>query len=239
MNKLLKIDQRLFVGIFVAFIGFTIVGTLSHEMGHFAAAHYFGLHPTINYMSSSPVGDEDGAFLSTVQMQYRNLILADQPFPGKERYDQLMDALVQGNFWILLGGPLQTLFTSIIGMVLLVLSYKEYAQKDTLSFKIWVYIFLALFWLRQSANLFVGLVFWAINGKFSMGGDEARLSHLMGLPLVTLNLITGLIGFVILASIVFKVIPRQQRITFLFAGFTGGVSGYILWLYILGPVVMP
>ena len=43
------IDQRLFLRLFVAFICATIVGTLSHEFGHYLVAQFLNVEATIHY----------------------------------------------------------------------------------------------------------------------------------------------------------------------------------------------
>jgi hypothetical protein len=46
-----EILPKFFFIIFLAFILFTIIGTLSHELGHIAVAKYFGYETTLDYGS--------------------------------------------------------------------------------------------------------------------------------------------------------------------------------------------
>ena len=59
------------------------------------------------------------------------------------------------------------------------------------------------------------------------------------IPDWTIMGLTGIIGFLVLAVITFKVIPEKQRLTFLLAGLTGGVTGYVMWLKIVGRFLLP
>lgn len=54
----LKFDLKLFIAIYFAFIGFTIVGTLSHEFGHYCVGRFLGYQPTLHYGFTS-WGDSD------------------------------------------------------------------------------------------------------------------------------------------------------------------------------------
>lgn len=99
-------------------------------------------------------------------------------------------------------------------------------------------IFLTLFWLRQTANFSIWLIDYLSTGDLS-GPDEVYLAKKLELPYWLLMAITGVIGGVVLAIVVFKFIPLRQRFTFIVSGIFGGISGYLLWLELLGPVVMP
>ncbi len=70
-------------------------------------------------------------------------------------------------------------------------------------------------------------------------GDEVRISQMLGIPIGIVPLILGITGLIISLIIIFKVVPNQIRQTFILAGLLGGISGYIIWLKILGPVILP
>ena len=100
-------------------------------------------------------------------------------------------------------------------------------------------VFISLFWLRPVANLFTWLGGYFIKGKFSSHGDESSIAFDLGIPNWSVATLTAIIGGIVLANIVFKFIPVKQRFTFIVSGLIGGISGYILWLILLGPIVMP
>lgn len=202
-------DLRIFYKLALAFILFTVIGTLSHEFGHFLVARFLGFNARIGYAYTSLVGTFD-----------------------KEIYI---------NNWqiFILGGPMQTLLTSLIGLIILFYNKQKFVSAEKLRFWQWLTVLISLFWLRQTANFAVGLFGYFQRGYFRVSGDESRLSFSFGLPVWTLDFLGGLIGALILAYIIFHIIPQKQRLTFMSAGLVGGISGYILWLFLIGPIILP
>ena len=76
------------------------------------------------------------------------------------------------------------------------------------------------------------------NGKY-FGGDEAKISRLLELPEWIIPIVLGVTGSIISYYIIFKIVPIQKRFTFIVSGLIGGISGYILWMKIIGPIVLP
>ena len=217
----------------------TVIGTLSHEGGHYVVSKCFGYHPRIHYASCSFGDSEVVDSLAPFYEKYEKQLEEDLPFPGKEKYEELVQRSSWNELWILFGGPLQTMLTGTIGFILLMAWRNSFKEKKQLSFRQWSIVFLTLFWLRQTANLVVWLGVYLLTNKFSERSDEVRIAIELGWPFWLLTLITGVVGLVILYVVVFKFIPRQQRLTFILAGIVGGVAGYILWLHLLGPVLLP
>jgi hypothetical protein len=206
----IAIDRKLFIYLTLGFIIAIIVGTLTHELGHFITAKLLGFNAHINYAST-----------------YYSKSNPNQSFG---RSDFLL---------ITLGGPIQTMLTGTIGLFFICIYHKSYRIAQILSFAQWIVIFISLFWLRQTANFFTGLGTFIFFGRVSNHSDELRLDRYLGLPCCTLTILTAAIGIIVLLIINFRFIPVKQRLTFILSGLTGGISGYILWLYILGPKLMP
>jgi hypothetical protein len=202
-------DKKLFTYLSLTFILMTVIGTVSHEYGHYLSAKILGLNSRVNYGMTIIEGNQN------------NLI------SPKER------------FIITLGGPLQTILTGTLGVALLYLSRKSFYQIEKLSLLQWCYIFTSLFWLRQVSNMFTWVLFYFINGKFGVRGDEVKMARYLELPKWSFVLTTALIGVFVLWTVVFKFIPKKIRITFIISGLVGGVSGYILWLELFGKIIMP
>ncbi|MES2558243.1 MAG: hypothetical protein V4590_00775 [Bacteroidota bacterium] len=235
----MKIHKKLFIYLFLSFIGFTVIGTLSHELGHFAVAKYLGYNMRINYGQTLWDNDSIMDFMSSTSIKYREQLNQDLDFPGKEKYFALRKQYTRDSFWITLGGPMQTLLTGSIGLVLLSFAYKRKKHAEQLSLTIWLFIFMSLFWLRQTANLVMFYKSYFFKGKLSMRGDEAKLSSNLELPVWSLDVVTGILGVIVLLFIVFKIVPKPTRFTFLLAGLFGGITGYVLWLETVGPILMP
>jgi len=203
-------DKKLFIGLFLSFFGATIIGTLSHEFGHYIVAKYLGYGAKINYGAT---------FLSS--------------------HDQNKPLTAISEIAVTLGGPIITMLTGTIGIVLLIVFRKNFYCANKLSRKEWLIVFFSLFWLRQPANFSAWLGSYIINGAFSSHGDEIRIASYFGLPIWTIISATASIGALTLAMITFKFIPTKQRLTFLTAGLTGGIAGYIFWLELFGRYIMP
>lgn len=205
----MNVDKRLTFFLSLTFILCTIAGTLLHESGHYFMARLLGHDSTISY-------------------NYTHLLNTEkQPLTNKEY------------FLFTLGGPLQTILTGTIGFLFLTGSYKKSRLPDTLSLLQWFFVFLTLFWLRQIANLAVLISCYLVKGEFSHAGDEINIDDYLSLPYLSVNLITAVTGAILLSIIFFRYIPPTQRITFIVSGLLGGSLGFILWIYLLGPVLMP
>lgn len=232
-------DFRLFLKLVFGFIAFTIIGTLSHESGHYIVAKCLGYKAKINYNSSWYYDKNNEAFLESHWKLYSQQIISDQKFPDKERWDRLKFKRQRDSYWITLGGSMQTMLTGTVGLVLLWFFRKRYYSATALSFPLWLLVFVSLFWLRQAANFFVGATRFLVYDPFRSHSDEFVLARRMNIPEWTLSTITASIALIILAVVIFKFIPIKQRLTFMLAGIVGGVSGYLLWQTYLGKTIMP
>lgn len=212
MRKIItaKIEFKLFIYLIIIFIIITVIGTVFHEFGHYLAAKLLGIDSKIYYGYTSFIHNEN----------YRHL----------SKIDRII---------ILCGGPIQTIFTGTLGLVLLFIFKKEIFKFEKLSFKYWIFIFLSLFWLRQTANFFMWIIGYLLTGRFSKKGDEIRLANLLDIPIWSIILPTAILGITVALITVFIFIPLKQRFTFIISGLIGGVLGYIIWLEFLGKILMP
>ncbi len=160
------------------------------------------------------------------RINYMSTILTDKNRLMNDKQD----------FWFILGGPLQTVLSGSIGLLCL----SAIPKNTQLLTKVqWGFIFLSLFWLRQSANFTVLLATWLITGNYSSQSDEINLSRYLHWPDWIIVSVTAFIGFMVLAIVIFRFIPKSQRFTFILSGVIGGISGYLLWLVYLGRFIMP
>lgn len=74
-------------------------------------------------------------------------------------------------------------------------------------------------------------------GYFS--GDEARISTMLELPVGTFSIILGILGLIVSFYIIFRIVPFNKRLAFISGGLIGGISGFILWMNLLGPKILP
>lgn len=204
-----NMDWRLFGYLVLAFILFTIIGTVTHELGHWSAARLMGFNAGINYNSTR---------------------LSNPGRVIKQRE----------GFLITLGGPVQTIVTGTIGLLLIGRYRKSFYAKEQLSVPQWLLVFTSLFWLRPTANFCNWVINCMMIGRYASGrNDEIKLSRYLMLPEQSLSAITGLIGLLVLTLVVFRFIPAAQRLTFIFAGLVGGISGFLFWLVYFGKFIFP
>lgn len=232
-------QKKLFLFLTFAFIAFTVIGTLSHEFGHYIVAKSFGYNSKINYASNSWRDTKNKTFTDSVFENHLAELKAGKDFPGKEKFLAISKKHKEDSFWITLGGPVQTIFTGTLGLICLFIFGKNYNKQDTLKVSQWLLIFISLFWLRELANFVTYIGKYFLSGEFSKRGDEIQLALHLGLPHWSVISVMAFLGGIVLTIVVFKFIPPRQRFTFIVSGIVGGILGYLFWLEWLGPVIMP
>lgn len=230
---------KLFVLFSLLFITCTVVGTLSHEGGHIAVAKYLGYGTELHYGSMNPTNSGKLKERWDLYNANKQAIKAGADFKDKAKFDQLTEDIERDGLWVSWGGPLHTMLTGSFGLLLL--GWRSNKRKQN-GFKPWDWlgVFLSLFWLRETANLMVGVFGYLFLGNPTVdGGDEGYLAHASHLPAGSFLVPFGVTGALVATYVVFWIIPKNVRLTFISGGLAGGVSGYVLWLYLLGPVVLP
>lgn len=220
------------------FIFFTAIGTITHEYGHLLVAKYFGYETSLHYGSmnyNSELNDK----LIEIYNENKKAIENGQNFERKVEFESGIKKLQLNRLLITIGGPLQTILTGVIGLTILFIRRNNI---KTFGLKIldWLAVFLSLFWLREVFNLMtsIGSEIISPNGSY-FGGDEKNISYGLNLWEGTIPIILGFTGLLISLFIIFKVIPVRQRLTFIISGPIGGILGFILWMNILGPKLLP
>lgn len=118
-----KIDFKLLSLLILGFVLATVVGTVSHEYGHFFIARYYGLEARVHYGFTSWQRPEG--------------------LPQLNRFD---------HFLINLGGPVQTMVIGSCGLFLMYWNRKSFLKNIPLSFIQWIMVYVSLFWLRFPFN---------------------------------------------------------------------------------------
>ena len=230
-------QRSLFIRLTLAFIVAVIVGTLSHECGHYAAARFYGHDSAHIYYSSTGYGHsvlDSKADMLEQRQEYDNA--HGIAFDTKE-LNTLHVEIKRQYLVITAAGPLETLISGTIGLILLIIYRHRFFNARRLNVGQWSIIFLAMFWLRPAFNSVLALG-KLIAGVVKPHSDEFKLERYLGLPHWSLNAITGAIGISIFFVIVTRYIPYTQRKTFLTASVVGGIAGFVIWFVLLGPVLM-
>ncbi|OEK05988.1 hypothetical protein BFP71_07585 [Roseivirga misakiensis] len=230
---------KLSVHLIVAFVAFTVIGTLSHELGHMAIAKALGYSTTLHYASINYDYSESNSRINEIYSQYHDEIKEGIDFPLKEEYESLFKKQRSNGLLVSLGGPLQTCLTGLIGILLLI--YQRKKNPNRFNRWNWLGVFLALFWLREIFNLTISAASKLLNPKSLsfFGGDELFIAYYLNLWEGSVALFLGIIGLIISLLVIFKYLPVQFRPTFIFSGLIGGGLGYYLWIYQVGPLILP
>lgn len=235
----MKIDNNKLLLLTGLFIVFTVIGTVSHELGHIAVAKWFDYKTTLHYGSMEYKDSPLYTRFMSVYAKNQTAIQTGYHFVDDAEYLSLFETLKWQSLLIRMGGPVQTMLTGIIG-IFLIFAIRTHRRIEFL-IKDWFAVFLALFWLREIFNLFMSVAKEIISpdGNYFGRGDEFYISVMLKQWTGTVPVILGMLGLIISVFIVFKVVPRELRLTFITSGIIGGISGYILWFEILGPIVLP
>lgn len=231
---------------------FTVIGTVSHEYGHIAIAKAFDYETKLHYgsMHSYPKGylkDKDLKALNKLVKDYLTIPYESWPKSIKEKVTEYNNIL-KNRYWnkksneelfITIGGPLQTILTGTIGLLILIWRKKS-ISKNGMKTLDWLIVFLSLFWLREIFNLAtsIGGELISPNGSW-FGGDELYISQALHVWPGTISIILATIGIAVAYYVIFKVIPKKLRLTFILSGIIGGITGFVLWMHIIGPKVLP
>lgn len=226
--------------IVICFVAFTIIGTVTHELGHYYAGKSIGLNCKIHYASCVCFSRADEERIKYGKELYEKYGAKDSIPPTMwNDYQNLIKSSPKVNrLWVTIGGPLQTVATGLTGFGLLLWRRKNknlpFQKTD------WLFTFLSLFWLREPFNLFISISDKVVNGnELYFGGDELSISRGLNFWDGTIPIIMGLIGLSISLIVIFKLIPISFRRSFIIGGFIGGPLGYVLWMKILGPIILP
>lgn len=209
-HLLWNINKRLLFYLVIGFLISVIAGTLSHEFGHYCIAELLGYKAEITYGYTFWESANDSSGVD--------------PLHG---------------FYITLGGPVQTMLTGTLGLILLFVFNNSFLFSDRPGFWQWTLIFLSLFWLRQTANFLIWIAGYLLNGQFSKRSDEIKISNHLEIPDWIIPFFSGMAGICVLATVIVKFIPIKHRITFMTAGSIGGSLGYLLWFRWIGRILLP
>ena len=243
-----KVQPRLFALLVLCFIIATIVGTVSHELGHYVLGKSQGYEVRLRYSSVSfkPLESLDLRKYDSLFKADEKKIVSKKSSPEKARFLKYRDSLRtkfkndrQRDMLFRIGGPLQTIVTGTIGILLLWYNRKKIITKSELSVKEWFAVILAFFWSRSVLNELICIYYYVAERKVLKVGDESMISFYLGLPVNTLNAITCLIGTFLLLWVTFFIVPVQQRFSFVIAGISGSALGAMIWFLWIGPVVLP
>jgi hypothetical protein len=235
-------NLKLFLYLVLGFILCTIVGTVSHEGGHCAAAKFHGRNSELSYAYMIP---GKPVWMSEYHQEFSKNKWKLSPGSSPAEKEEFLNFTKihrekhnREEFFITLGGPLQTMLTGIIGFTILFFRRKQIFSRGYLTLMEWTAVLLSYFWSRQVFN-FIFSIDATFSGRKHFRSDEPNLSQYLNLPPWAFGMVTCVIGGIILLWVTFRVIPVQQRLTFLISGVVGSTIGWIVWMDWLGPILLP
>jgi len=232
------------IGLFaLVFILFTIIGTLTHELGHYLVGESLGLQCKIHYASCRCLSTEEKEITDCYeQLNQKYGSKEDIPEYHWKALSKLKNKVqLADRLWVTVGGPFQTITTGILGFIaLLARKRSRHREPMTLHSFDWILVYLSLFWLRQPFNFIASILQKLITGKGSyFGGDELKISRHLDLWEGTISLTLAIIGLGVFLYVILKIIPRDKRQNFIIGGFIGASLGYLIWMKVLGPIMLP
>jgi hypothetical protein len=233
INNKIPIHPKLLLTLTLAFMLATVVGTVSHELGHYTAARLLGYEASINYRSTLPDYSPDYNQIMDIRKKYGKEIKEGSDYPDKQLFSALNKKIFKANFWICLAGPLQTALTGTVGLLILLFYRKRFFNQGKVTAAAWCFVFMALFWLREPANFFTALVLELFNRPKAMFGDEFGLTYYLDWPLWSIITPAAIIGAGVLLLVLY-VLPKQIRATFMLSGLLGSTLGFWLWFFVVG-----
>lgn len=208
----MKFDWKLFFLLVIGFILSTIIGTLSHESGHYLAAKSVGIDGEIHY-----------DYISWKES-------SDERWKELSRFESILPTL---------GGPIQTMVVGTLGLTLILFYRKSFLSSTILNWKQWILVFLTFFWSREIFNHLPILFYSVLSKKSHFVSDEVWIAAFYNLPNYSISWVLFLIALIICTLITFKFIPKNQRLTFIISGFVGGILGYLIWIEWFGKLILP
>lgn len=234
INKL-RSEFNLVVILIIIFIILVPLGTLLHEFGHIIVAEKLGFATDLHFASMSFTNDLK---VNLLEVYSDNQIAIDEnlPFEGDFLYKEHLKEYNNDVVSILFGGIFQTISFGLVGFIMLM---RRKIKKVSFSFIDWVFVFLTFFLSRSVFNMTVSFFNGVVNNTSYFGGDEFRIARILNVFEGTFVLLFGLLSSLILAIVIFYIMPLKYRFIFIFSGVVGSMLGFVIWMIILGPVLLP
>lgn len=232
----MNLSRKHIISFIIVFILLTPIGTITHELGHLFVAKTLGYDTTLHHSSVN----WNNELLKSLKNQYEKFKLQiedDLPFEGQEEYKVNIKTLNKHNLLILFGGVAQTIIFGLVAFILLL--YRVFIKKKSFNSLDWLLTFISLFWIREPANLILSVIKGIkLKNNIYFYGDDAKIANLLGLHegvlLLPLTIIAMLISLMVL-----KIIPNKRKKEFIIGALIGCPIGFVLWMFIIGPIVLP
>jgi hypothetical protein len=203
--------------IFIFFFIAAIAGTVKHECGHWLAGTLVGFKSSVHYAYTNC---ENCLELNHAAKNGQELLVYEHK-----------------SILFTFGGPIETLLTSIIGIIcLMLLSRKQVIDAYNTWHLFW--ITLSYFISRQVFNAAALFGIYFVKHDWSHRSDESKLFTYFQIPQLFGFSVMLLLCSLVLAWITFGIV-KQHRMQLIVWGFLGSMFGAAFWLIWAGPLLMP
>lgn len=217
----------------ISIVCVVIFGTLSHEFGHYIMARLLGYEASFNYAHTIYVDKDNVEFVKNSFNNYNQFIEKELPFPNSEKYYKLKSKYLNDAFLITSSGVLFTVLTGIFGLTLAIFGDKINNSNITFTGMLF-----CLFILRQPVNFLFGLYNFYILNKPN-NSDEIRLANSLKIHFLTFEILTSIIALILYIKLLNLNLFRHNKTFMTIHILIGGTLGFYLWLYVLGPFLLP
>ena len=157
----------------------------------------------------------------------------------RKEYDVLAKEARREGMIGVAGGPLVTMFIVMTAFIFLFRYRRKNGTSSTLPVSQWFFVCLSLYCVRNIYGLLIAAISFSISRYKNIHGDEFELADGFGWNAWSLPVATAMISIVIICFLIFRIVPKEQRATFFFAGLLAELSVLYFWIFLLGPKLMP
>jgi hypothetical protein len=227
-----KLPQIKFILImFVVFVAVTLVGMMLHENVRKAEAKSLGYesHYSRGWGQLFFRSDKMQIDFQPIWEGNRKAIRSKSYFKDKDKWDVLVDLDRKDHAMIELSGLIFTFSLSLAGLILLFLRRKRRDQGFGLID--WTGVILSLFIVKE----LVTSLTWIL--LRTMLCDHAKFAQYFHLPVFGTEWF--ILGYSVLFSlfVLIRFVPRNRVLPFVIAGIPGGMTGIVLWCFVIGKMV--
>ncbi len=233
-------NKRLFFLLYIGITVTTVAGILLHECGHWTLHEYFGNKSRIGYDHTLIYEPNKITHrLRAIEAEYPYATDNNLDFPLRKEYEVLAKEARREGMIGVAGGPLVTMFIVTTALIFLFRYRKKNGTKSTLPVSQWFFVCLSLFCVRNLYGLLIAGISFHISRYKNIHGDEFELSDGFGWNAWSLPVAMAVISVLIICLVIFRIVPKQQRAAFFFAGLLAELSVLYFWIILLGPKLMP
>lgn len=233
-----KKERMVLMKYFLFFLPFAPIAFVSNSFLGVTVAHLQGWETTyVHYQGFSSKHEIEPHTKEKREIYQRNESAIEKGghFEEEARYLELKKQLAKERTILSLCLMFYFILVGSIGLLALIFLRKK--NPDKFGWLEMMAVFLSLFW---TARIMVVVTYlWLVVKNEKIYGPTATIAEKAGISPWLLAISLAIIGFLICWKVVFQLVPNDRRRHLILAGGNGGLSGFFLWNYWLGPLILP